>query len=441
MKRLTILTMCLATLSVACANQVPESQQRYIKQYEEQANTPKPEEMLINTDPEPSLEEAGFVDLYNGKNLDGWTPLGGHCTFEPKGEAIVGTTVAGSPSTYLSTLKDDYTDFIFTAELKWIVSGNSGIMFRAQQKQNKNGTTVYGPQCEMEDSTYRGWSGGIYGQSAGGWAYPLWLESHKDVRKAIQKEGWNRVTIQAIGTNIKTWINGIPAANWETDEYAKGFFSLQVHSGKAGEIHFRNIKVKELDATPHRKDLFASDDFSSWTNLKGQPVGEGWSIKDGIIHRNGKHPGDIITREQYDNFDLRFDWKISEAGNSGVKYRTKGALGLEYQILDDAKHKDSKNPTHRTGSLYELAAAPDDKPVNPVGEWNHARIVAHGNTIQHWLNGEKVVGIEYGSDDWEQCFKKSKYAKYADFAKGAGPILLQDHNGEVWFKNVQIREL
>lgn len=441
MKAHTILAACLATLSIACANQVSESQQQYVKKYAKQVNTPVPAEMLINTDAEPNLDGADFVDLYNGKNLDGWTPLGGQCTFEPKGESIVGTTVKGSPSTYLSTIKDDYTDFIFTAELKWTVNGNTGVMFRAQQRPSKNGTSVYGPQCEMEGTTLeRGWSGGIYGQSAGGWAYPLWLEAHDKVRKAIQPEGWNRVTIQAIGNNIKTWVNGIPAANWKTDKYTQGFFSLQVHSGKEGEINFRNIKVKELKAAPD-EDLFASGDFSAWTRLKGQPVGEGWSIKDGIIHRSGKHPGDIITRKHYDNFDLSFDWKISEAGNSGIKYRTNGSLGLEYQILDDAKHRDSKNPTHRVGSLYELAAAPDSKPVNPVGEWNHARIIANGNTIQHWLNGEKVVEIEYGSDDWNQRFQKSKYSKHADFAKGAGPILLQDHRDEVWFKNVTIREL
>lgn len=253
MKALTILAVCLATLSVACAHQVSESQQHLVEKYAKQANTPAPAEMLLNTDPEPNLEQAGFVDLYNGTNLDGWTPLGGHCTFEPTAEAIIGKTVKGSPSTYLSTIKDDYTDFIFTAEIKWTVNGNTGCMFRAQQRPNKkSGVTVFGPQCEMEGSSgNRGWSGGIYGQSAGGWAYPLWLEDHAEVRKAIQKVGWNRVTIQAIGTNVKTWINGIPAANWETDQYTKGFFSLQVHSGEVGEINFRNIKVKELDQPPH----------------------------------------------------------------------------------------------------------------------------------------------------------------------------------------------
>jgi len=88
-----------------------------------------------------------------------------------------------------------------------------------------------------------------------------------------------------------------------------------------------------------------------------------------------------------------------------------------------------------------LVAAPDNKPINPVGEWNHSHIVAKGNQIEHWLNGKKIVEIEYGSDDWKKRFQKSKYSKHEDFGNRAGPILLQDHLDEVWFKNIQIREL
>ncbi|MGZ0654930.1 3-keto-disaccharide hydrolase [Coraliomargarita sp. W4R53] len=250
---ITIAALSLTALSLAQGNQVSESQQKYIAQYKKQTKKVAPKDALINTEAEPKLTE-GFVNLYNGKDLTGWTSIGGHCTFETRGEAIVGTTIEGSPSTYLTTDKEDYEDFIFTAEMKWEVNGNSGIMFRSQRKPTKTGYTAFGPQCEMEGidkKRGRDWSGGIYGQSAGGWLYPLWLDAHKEARKAVKVDDWNRVTIKAVGNNVKTWINGVPAANWENDEYPKGSFGLQVHSGKAGKVLFRNIKVKELNNTPH----------------------------------------------------------------------------------------------------------------------------------------------------------------------------------------------
>lgn len=254
MKRLLMIILLLTishTVLAEDTNRVAESQLKWIKVYQKQPNIPKPAaDMLINTDPEPELTK-GFTSLFNGKDLTGWTPRGGTCKFEVKDGAIVGTVVKGSPSTYLSTDREDYGNFIFTAELKHEVDGNTGFMFRAAAKPGKKADeeTVYGPQCEVEAySKKRFWSGGIYGQSAGGWIYPLWLEAHGKTRDAMKKQGeWNRVTIMAKGDTIKTWLNGEPAAHWKTDEYKQGFFSLQIHKGNAGTIHFRNIKVTELE--------------------------------------------------------------------------------------------------------------------------------------------------------------------------------------------------
>lgn len=247
MKATAIVTVMLVLTSLAHGgNEVAESQKKWIAVYKKQKNVPAPKDMLINTDAEPDLKR-GFVSLYNGKDINNWIARGGKCKFEAKGEAIVGTCVKGSPSTYLSTKKDDYTDFVFTVELKWEVDGNTGIMFRAASKGDKKKETVYGPQAEMEAfSKKRYWSGGIYGQSAGGWIYPMWLTAHEKCRKAMKKDGWNRLTIQAKGDTIKTWLNGVPAAHWKTDTYKRGSFGLQIHSGKEGCVHFRNIKVKEL---------------------------------------------------------------------------------------------------------------------------------------------------------------------------------------------------
>lgn len=439
--KLQLATLSLVALSIASANQISESQQRWVKHYEKQKTMVPPAEALVNDTPEPVIDES-FQTLYNGVDLEGWTPRGGHCTFEASGESILGTCVPGSASTYLSTDREDYDNFIFTAELYWEVDGNTGIMFRAQRRTGKNGREiVYGPQCEMEGfSKNRGWSGGIYGQSVGGWFYPLWLDAHEEARKALKKGEWNRVTIQATGKHVKTWINGVPTAHWIDEEYGSGYIGLQVHSGKKGTIRFRNIKIKEVE--DDYENLFSENDFSKWTNMRGNPV-VGWTIEDGVISRPAlkqgeRRPGSIITKAVYENFDLKFEWNVSEGGNSGIKYRSKGDLGLEYQILDDGVHRDH----NLTAGIYALVAASEDKPYFPAGQWNTGRVIVEGNHVEHWINGAKVATIEIGSEDWDERFNKSKYKKHGDaFGRWVGPIYLQDHNDPVSFRNIRIRRL
>lgn len=242
-KSVTTLIAMICLIGVANAQKLDPTQAQYVKKYAKQPNPPKPENMLLNSDKEPTLEE-GFSALLDGNSLKGWTPLGGKCTFEIKDGVVTGTVVKGSPSTYLSSNKQ-YSDFIFSCEMKWIINSNSGVMFRARQR-GEGKIIVFGPQAEMEGFSERGWSGGIYGQSNGGWWYPMWLQEHAKVRKTLKENDWNRLTIQAKGKTIKTWVNGEPAAHWINDEFLKGFFGLQVHSGKDGQVQWRNIKVKEL---------------------------------------------------------------------------------------------------------------------------------------------------------------------------------------------------
>ncbi len=254
MSQKLVSTFCVSAITIfsmlagaVTANEIDPAQDAWYAKYKKQQNIPKPEEMLLNTDSEPDLSD-GFTPLYNGKDLSGWTPQGGTCTFEAKGELLVGTCVPGSPSTYLSTDKTDFTDFVFTCDMKWEVDGNSGVMFRAQTKPGKDSVTVFGPQAEMEGITGdRYWSGGIYGQSCGGYFYPLWLKEHQAARDALDRAGWNRLTIEAKGNVVKTWINGVPAAHWVDDgTYPQGFFGLQIHKGAKGKVLWKNIRVREL---------------------------------------------------------------------------------------------------------------------------------------------------------------------------------------------------
>ncbi|MDG1301442.1 MAG: DUF1080 domain-containing protein [Opitutae bacterium] len=399
---------------------------------------------------------AEWTELFNGTDLAHWeNPYDWGKVEIVNGEIHLTTDKS---KWFLSTVKE-YSDFIFEVEVKMPEGKcNSGFLFRSHKLRNK----MFGYQAEVDPSD-RKWSGGLYDEGRRGWFispnrdHANSTEAKQQSIAAFRKRagdcfkryGWNKYRIECRGDHIKISINGVTTTDIYDQKDAKGYIGLQ-HHGEKGQIYrFRNVRIMELtdestvacSSSSEWISLFASGDFSDWTNIKGQAVSEGWSIENGIIHRSGKRSGDIITRTHYKNFELRFGWKISAAGNSGVKYRTRGRLGLEYQILDDDKHQDSKNPTHRAGSLYELVAAPDNKPIQAVGEWNHARIVAKGNHIEHWLNGQKVVELEYGTKEWNKKFQNSKYKKHEGFGGWTGPILLQDHDDEVWFQNVQIREL
>lgn len=187
-------------------------------------------------------------------------------------------------------------------------------------------------------------------------------------------------------------------------------------------------------------ELFDGKSLNGWTTLDGKPIEKGWKVVDGTIHREGRG-GDIITTKSFENFVLEFEWKISKRGNSGVKYRVQRNVGLEYQVLDDQEHPDSKKPNHRAASFYDLLAAPDDKPIKPVGEWNQSKIIAKGPKLEHWLNGTLVASLDQSSEDWKKRFESSKYRKRENFGAVASPILLQDHGDPVWFRNLRIQEV
>jgi hypothetical protein len=157
---------------------------------------------------------------------------------------------------------------------------------------------------------------------------------------------------------------------------------------------------------------------------------------------------DLVTTEQYEDFELEFEWKVSPGGNSGVMYRvaeTGGApwhTGPEYQLLDDSKHPDGKNPKTTAGSLYALIAPGPSKTLKPVGEFNSTRIVARDGRVEHWLNGAKVVDYEWASPDVKALVAKSKFKDMPTFmSQSSGHIDFQHHGEEAWFRNIRIRRL
>lgn len=193
------------------------------------------------------------------------------------------------------------------------------------------------------------------------------------------------------------------------------------------------------------RNLFENNNFSKWARLDGSEVSSGWlggwRIDEGIVERHGLLAGDIETKEVYGDFELRFEWKISKRGNSGVIYRQKDGKGLEYQVLDDKRHSDGRLPSHRAASLYDLVAAPVEKPLRPAGLWNRGKIVVRGTILEHWLNGQRVVRMDMDSDEWARHVSESKFEGRPNFGREASPILFQDHLDKVWFREVWIRDI
>ena len=167
----------------------------------------------------------------------------------------------------------------------------------------------------------------------------------------------------------------------------------------------------------------------------------------------GQAGGDLITVDQFRNFEFSIEWRLAKGGNSGIKYLVseslpptgKSAVSFEYQVLDDDNHPDAKAGIagNRTaGSLYDLIPASKNKKVRPIGEFNETRIVVKGNHIEHWLNGVKVVEYERSGDALKAAIAQSKFKNTKGFGETAkGHILLQDHGDEVCFRNIKIREL
>ena len=153
---------------------------------------------------------------------------------------------------------------------------------------------------------------------------------------------------------------------------------------------------KKSKATSEAMSLFDGKSMEHFRGYKSEEIGKGWKVEDGTLMFDGSGGGDIMTKEKFSDFDLTFEWKVSEGGNSGVMYRvTTGdnapyLSGPEFQILDDKKHKDGKNYLTSAGSLYGLYNEKERK-LEPVGSWNNSRIVQKGNMIEHWLNGQKIV--------------------------------------------------
>ena len=192
--------------------------------------------------------------------------------------------------------------------------------------------------------------------------------------------------------------------------------------------------------------LFNGTSLAGWRGYKTETAPAGWKAVSGELVREAAG-GDLMTAAQYTDFELRFEWKITKGGNSGVMFRvaTDGeypySTGPEYQILDNAGHKDGQSPLTSAGSNYAVHAPAKDV-TKPVGEWNDARLIVKGSHVEHWMNGVKLLEYEIGSADWDKRVKASKFATMPGYGrKPSGYIVLQDHGDAVSYRNVRIKKL
>ena len=194
--------------------------------------------------------------------------------------------------------------------------------------------------------------------------------------------------------------------------------------------------------------LFDGTDLSAWEPYGGGAISDKWTIDGDALHLAGRGGGDLMTKQSFGDFDLSFEWKVAEGSNSGVMYRVEPIpgkppyhTGPEYQVLDDAVHRDGKNPKTSAAAIYALVA-PEGKTLEPVGRWNTGGVRMHDGKLQHLLNGAVVAEFDTTSPEWEAMIADSKFKDWPQFAtKQRGRIVLQDHGDPVWFRNIRIREL
>jgi len=195
------------------------------------------------------------------------------------------------------------------------------------------------------------------------------------------------------------------------------------------------------------KLLFDGQKPTGWHSFKKTffPA-KGWEVQEGWLHCLGENGGDVITAEEFDDFEFQWEWRQAPNGNSGVKYfiiESRGAIGHEYQMIDDERNADAKLAQGKrlTAGFYDVLK-PSGPPAKPPGQINQSRILVRGRHVEHWLNGAKVLEYECGSDALKQAVAASKFKTTPGFGdKIKGHLLLQDHHSEVWFRNLKIRSL
>lgn len=378
-----------------------------------------------------AFAQDGFRPLFDGKSLTGWTVCNGKANYEIHDGVIVGTTVEGSPNSFLCTDRD-YGDFTLELDIKNDVELNSGVQLRAHRysadakvftfngrqlvERKHEAGRVHGYQVEVATEKSQA-SGGIYDEARRGWVHNV--SEDPNIRKAFKDNQWNHYKIEAIGDRIRSWVNGVPCADLIDSMDLTGFIALQVHAykgDKPAQVRFRNIRIKE-----YGKHVWKP--LTSWTKQGGGD----WIMADGEMHgktaANDQRTGFLLSDRTIRDATLRLKYKLAR-GNSGIFVRCDPQTHAGYEVeIDEAKG---------SGGLFEVGGrkwvtGPADNAAVRANDWNQLTASLHGDRIVFHLNGTKTVDLPNDTAGRKE-----------------GRIALQVQGSrrptEVWFKDVEILE-
>jgi len=363
-------------------------------------------------------------NLVGGKGLTNFKQLNGKAKYELVDGVIVGSSVNGTPNSFLCT-KRNYGDFELEFEVKVDERLNSGVQIRSQSLKEYKKGRVHGYQVEIDPSA-RAWSGGIYDEARRGWLNNL--RGNQPARKAFVNGQWNHYRVLAVGDSIKTWVNGVAAADLVDSMDMTGFIGLQVHSTKSEEpltVQWRNLRIKNLGGHEWRP-IFDGESLKGWHNLPGGK----WEVVDGVIVgtsvKEEKRHGLLASDEVFDDFTVRLKFKAIK-GNSGFYFRSEeveSAVGVHGFQAEIATSED-------IGGLYETGGRA--WVIKPTAEevakyfksqqWNEMTVSAHGRRIVVHVNGTKTAELK------------------DDPGRLKGRLALQLHGGQdmhVMFKDIEM---